>query len=354
MINKAIKSSFPSQAVSDIEKMSAEYGAQVGRAIEHEWFNSKDGYNGRSGSGRYSTSRQSFHSLRLYARGEQSVRKYKDELSINGDLSYMNLDWKPVPIIPKFVDIVVNGMADRSYDIKAYSQDPASIQERTDYVTKIAEDMAAKPFNDAVASQLGIDIYQTDQSKLPETSEELEIHMQLEYKQAIEIAEEEAINSVFDKNKYELVSRRIKRDLTVIGIGAAKSSFNKAEGIKVEYVDPVDLVYSNTDSPYFDDIYYVGEVKEIYANELKKEFPELTDEQLESYQGYNTSYTNSGYNSKSNESNSISVLYFEYKTYATQVHKIKKTATGGSKAIEKDDTFNPPANDDFEKVDRAI
>jgi len=354
MINKAIKSSFPSQAVSDIEKMSAEYGAQVGRAIEHEWFNSKDGYNGRSGSGRYSTSRQSFHSLRLYARGEQSVRKYKDELSINGDLSYMNLDWKPVPIIPKFVDIVVNGMADRSYEIKAYSQDPASIQERTDYVTKIAEDMAAQPFNDAVAGQLGIDIYQTDQSKLPETSEELEIHMQLEYKQAIEIAEEEAINSIFDKNKYELVSRRVKRDLTVIGIGAAKSSFNKAEGIKVEYVDPVDLVYSNTDSPYFDDIYYVGEVKEIYTNELKKEFPELTDEQLESYQGYNTSYTNSGYNSKSNESNSISVLYFEYKTYATQVHKIKKTSTGGSKAIEKNDTFNPPANDDFEKVDRAI
>ena len=354
MINKAIKSSFPSQAVSDIEKMSAEYGAQVGRAIEHEWFNSKDGYNGRNGSGRYSTSRQSFHSLRLYARGEQSVRKYKDELSINGDLSYMNLDWKPVPIIPKFVDIVVNGMADRSYEIKAYSQDPASIQERTDYVTKIAEDMAAQPFNDAVAGQLGIDIYQTDQSKLPETSEELEIHMQLEYKQAIEIAEEEAINSIFDKNKYELVSRRVKRDLTVIGIGAAKSSFNKAEGIKVEYVDPVDLVYSNTDSPYFDDIYYVGEVKEIYTNELKKEFPELTDEQLESYQGYNTSYTNSGYNSKSNESNSISVLYFEYKTYATQVHKIKKTSTGGSKAIEKNDTFNPPANDDFEKVDRAI
>ena len=66
----------------------------------------------------------------------------------------MNLDWKPVPIIPKFVDIVVNGMADRSYEIKAYSQDPASIQERTDYVTKIAEDMAAKPFNDAVAGTI--------------------------------------------------------------------------------------------------------------------------------------------------------------------------------------------------------
>jgi len=355
MVNKAIKSSFPSQAVSDLEKMTSEYGAKVGRAIEHEWFNNKNDYNDKNGSGRYGSSRGAFNSLRLYARGEQSVRKYKDELSINGDLSYLNLDWKPVPIIPKFVDIVVNGMADRSYDVKAYSQDPASIQERTDYVTKIAEDMQAKTFNDAVAAQLGMDIYQTDQSKLPESSQELELHMQLDYKQAVEIAEEEAINSIFDKNKYEYIAKRINNDLVVLGIGAAKSSFNKAEGIKVEYVDPADLVYSNTDSPYFDDIYYVGEVKEIYLNELKKEFPELTDDQLKEYGGYK-GYNNIAYkhNSKAEEENSVSVLYFEYKTYANQVHKIKNTATGGKKAIEKDDTFNPPKAEDFEKVDRAI
>jgi hypothetical protein len=355
MINKAIKSSFPSQAVSDLEKQTLEYGAKVGNAIEQEWFNTNDGYDSRNSSGRYETSRRSFHTLRLYARGEQSVRKYKDELSVNGDLSYLNLDWKPVPIIPKFVDIVVNGMADRSYDIKAYSQDPASIKERTDYVTKIAEDMMAKPFNDAVAGQLGIDIYQTDQSKLPETTEELELHMQLEYKQSIEIAEEEAINSVFDRNKYEHIARRINNDLTVIGIGAAKSCFNKAEGIKVDYVDPVDLVYSNTDSPYFDDIYYVGEVKEIYINELKKEFPELTDAQLDEYKNSGAYYNSkSGYNSKKDEENSVTVLYFEYKTFANQVYKVKNTATGGKKAIEKNDTFNPPVSDDFEKVDRAI
>ena len=355
MVNKAIKSSFPSQAVSDLEKMTSEYGAKVGRAIEHEWFNNKTDYNDKNGSGRYGSSRRAYNSLRLYARGEQSVRKYKDELSINGDLSYLNLDWKPVPIIPKFVDIVVNGMADRSYDIKAYSQDPASIQERTDYVTRIAEDMQAKPFNDAVAGQLGIDIYQTDQSKLPESTQELELHMQLDYKQSIEIAEEEAINSIFDKNKYEYISKRINNDLVVLGIGAAKSSFNKAEGIKVEYVDPANLVYSNTDSPYFDDIYYVGEVKEIYLNELKKEFPELTDDQLKEYGGYK-GYNNMAYkhNSKAEEENSVSVLYFEYKTYANQVHKIKTTATGGKKAIEKNDTFNPPNAEDFEKVDRAI
>ena len=347
MINKHIKNTFPSQTVSDAEKNTLEYGLEVGRAIEQEWFNSTGGTNNR-----YHNTQNSFHNLRLYARGEQSIKKYKDELSINGDLSYVNLDWKPVPIIPKFVDIVVNGMADRAYDLKAYSQDPAAIKERTDYVTAISDDMKAKAFNDSVMQELGIDIYKTDQSVLPATAEELSLHMQLDYKQSIEIAEEEAINSVFDKNKYDLISKRINNDLTVIGIGAAKSSFNKAEGIKIEYVDPTNLIYSATDSPYFDDLYYVGEVKEVYINELAKEFPELTQEELEGYRG--KSNYKGKYDAKQDDSNSIAVMYFEYKTYVNEVYKVKRTATGGQKAIPKDDSFNPPANDEFEKVSRVV
>ena len=349
MIKKGIKTSFPSQAVSDEEKMSIEYGAKVGSAIEYEWLINNNNSN------RYTTYKNSFHSLRLYARGEQSVNKYKDELSINGDLSYLNLDWKPVPIISKFVDIVVNGMADRSYDIKAYSQDQASIQERTTYVENIVLDMENKAFNNAVSSSFGIDMFKTDQSKLPESTEELELHMQLDYKQSIEIAEEEAINSIFDKNKYEYISKRVNNDLVVLGIGAIKNSFNKSEGIKVEYVDPADLVYSYSDSPYFDDIYYVGEVKEIYVNELKKEFPYLTDEDISEYiESSNSHKKNNNTAKKENDKNSVSVLYFEYKTYMSEVHKIKKTASGGSKAIKKNSSFNPPKNEDYEKIERVI
>jgi hypothetical protein len=329
--------------------MSAEYGARVGAAIEHEWFSNNQNYN------RYTTFRESFHSLRLYARGEQSIKKYKDELSINGDLSYLNLDWKPVPIIPKFVDIVVNGMADRSYDVKAYSQDPASIKERTDYVEAIISDMRSKAFNDQIANQFGIDIYKTNKEELPQTDEELQLHMQLDYKQSIEIAEEEAINSIFDKNKYEYLSKRFNHDLVTIGIGAVKNSFNKSEGIKIEYVDPADLVYSHTDSPYFEDIYYVGEVKEIYVNELKKEFPNLPDEEIERYKTYSNSYTRSNIaNRKSDDNNSVSVLYFEYKTYMSEVYKVKNTPTGGKRAIRKDGGFNPPQNEEFEKVERVL
>jgi len=344
---------FPSQSVPDIEKASSEYGMQVAKAIESEWFK-RD-----SGSTRYFANRDNFHRLRLYARGEQSIQKYKDELSINGDLSYLNLDWKPVPIIPKFVDIVVNGISERAYDIKAYSIDKSASQKRTKYMESILADMRAKDFILKVKNAFNMDIADNDMNNLPENEDELSLHMQLNYKQAVEIAEEQAINNVFDINKYHLLKKRLDYDIAVVGMAAVKNSFNTAEGIKLEYVDPADLVYSYTESPYFDDLYYVGEVRRVSLIDLKKRYPYLTEEDLKNIEGkgsntklYNKSYTTSDQSDK----NYVYVLYFEYKTFENQVYKIKQTASGADKAIEKTDQFNPPkdARSRFEKVNRSI
>ena len=342
-------SAFPSQVVSDAEKASLEYGTQVGQAIEYEWFGQ-----GRTNGNRYLTSWNQFHQLRLYARGEQSIQKYKDELSINGDLSYLNLDWKPVPILSKFVDIVVNGISGKSYEIKAYAQDPSSIKKRTDYASMLYEDMVAKEYLDSLKQTLGIDLYQTPNiDVIPESKDELELHMQLSYKQSVEIAEEEAIAAVLAQNKYELTRRRLNMDLTVLGIAVAKTSFNTAEGITVDYVDPAYVVYSYTEDPNFDDVYYVGEVKSITIPELKKEFPNISEKELERIQSMpgNSQYITGWGNY---DENTVQVLYFDYKTYHNQVFKIKETPQGLMKALEKPDSFNPPENDNFERVSRSI
>jgi hypothetical protein len=342
-------SAFPSQVVSDAEKASWEYGTQVAQAIEYEWFDQ-----GRTGGNRYLTNWNNFHSLRLYARGEQPVQKYKDELSINGDLSYLNLDWKPVPILSKFVDIVVNGISQKSYDIKAYSQDPSSVKRRTEYASKLQEDMVAKEYLDNLKQTLGIDLHQSPSGVvIPGSKEELELHMQLSYKQSIEIAEEEAISTVFAQNKYDLVRRRLNMDLTTIGIAAGKTNFNTAEGITVDYVDPAYMVYSYTEDPNFEDIYYVGEVKSITIPELKKEFPGISEEELKRIQETpgNRQYITGWGNY---DENTVQVMYFEYKTYHNQVFKIKQTDSGLLKALEKPDTFDPPENDNFERVSRSI
>ncbi len=336
---------FPSQAVSDLEKMSPEYGLKVARAIQAEWFSNRDD--------KFTSNYDTFHKLRLYARGEQSVEKYKNELSINGDLSYLNLDWKPVPIVSKFVDIVVNGMSQRSYEINAFSQDYASVVKRTEYMESMLRDIQAREYNDMVQAGFGMDIYENDKETLPDNEEELALHMQLNYKQAIELAEEQALNVLLEESDYDLIRRRTLYDLVTIGIGATKTNFNYSEGVKVEYVDPANLVYSYTNSPYFDDIYYVGEVKQIPINELVKEFPNLTEQEIKEIVEGPRDATRRRYN---RDYNKVEVLYFNYKTHANNVYKLKSTSTGADKVIEKDDTFNPPADmqGEFSRLDRVI
>ena len=331
---------FPSQVVSDLEKISYDYGLKIAKAIEQEWFN----YDHQSS--KYLNNLNNFHKLRLYARGEQSIQKYKDELSINGDLSYLNLDWKPVPIVSKFVDIVVNGMSERMFNVKAFSQDQYGVSKRTEYMESIVRDMQTKVFNDSAAEKFNVDLYETDKDALPDTEEELALHMQLSYKQAVEVAEEQAINVLLEGNRYDLIRRRLLYDLTVLGIGCVKTSFNFSDGVVVDYVDPANVIYSYTDSPYFEDLYYIGEVKTIPVNELVKEFPELTQSEIEEITdkaaAIHARSMSRGYLRTVTDKNKIQVLYFNYKTYMNDVYKVKETGTGADKIIPKDDTFNPP------------
>ena len=340
---------FPSQVVSDLEKLSDSYGLEVARAIEQEWFQGNN-------AGKYLDTVSAFHKLRLYARGEQPIQKYKDELSINGDLSYLNLDWKPVPIIPKFVDIVVNGMASRSYNIKCHSQDQYGVNKRTEYMESLLRDMKAKAFNDKAAALFNANLNENKQGDIPGSEEELQLHMQLNYKQGVEIANEQAIDVLLKGNNYDLVRRRLIEDLTVLGIGCVKTSFNFSEGVSVEYVDPANVVYSHTESPHFEDIYYVGEVKTIPINEVVRQFPNLTASDLEDINS-SAKRPSGRYTYKEvNDKNKVQILYFNYKTYMNDVYKIKETAAGTEKAIRKDENFDPPEDKQigFSKESRIV
>jgi hypothetical protein len=350
-------SGFPSQFVSDAEKETAEFGLQIGQAIQYEWFK-KDG-----NSCRYYDQWRNFNRLRLYARGEQSVAKYKNELAVDGDLSYLNLDWTPVPILPKFVDIVVNGMSDRLFKVKAYAEDAMSQEKRSKYQDMIEGQMVAKDVLSTIQKNTGINPFTMDPDELPENDEELSLYMNLKYKPAIEIAEEEAINTLFSENKYEDLRKQFDYDLTVLGISVSKHEFLPGSGVKVSYVDPANIIYSYTEDPHFKDCFYWGEVKTVPIVELNKIDPTLTNENLEKISQYSQSWYDY-YNTAQIYQNDIfykdtaTVLYFNYKTTKKIVYKKKMYDNGGMKMIEKDDQFNPPVDmmeeNNFEKVEKTI
>ncbi len=349
--------SFPSQLATDAEKATDTFGLQVGQAIQYEWFR-KDG-----SSCRYYSQWSDFRRLRLYARGEQSIAKYKNELAIDGDLSYLNLDWTPVPILPKFIDIVVNGMSDRLFKVKAYAQDAMSQAKRNKYQDMLETQMAGKPVLTKIQEMTGVNPFLMEPDKLPETDEELSLYMQLNYKPAIEIAEEEAINTIFDNNHYDDLRKRTDYDITVIGIGVAKHEFLQGAGVKLSYVDPANMVYSYTEDPYFRDVFYWGEIKTVAMTELMKIDPTLTKEDLQEISQYSQGWYDY-YNVARFYENSMfyrdtcTLMYFNYKTTKKMVYKKKILEGGGSRVIEKDENFNPPVEmmeeGNFEKIEKTI
>jgi len=348
---------FPSQFVSDAEKATEEFGLQIGQAIQYEWFR-KDGQ-----SCRYYSQWGNFNRLRLYARGEQSIAKYKTELAVDGDLSYLNLDWTPVPIIPKFVDIVVNGMSDRLFKVDTYAQDAMSQSKRSKYQDMIEGQMVSKEVLSIIQEKSGVDPFAMDPANLPESDEELQLYMNLNYKPAIEIAEEEAINTIFDENHYQDIRKRLDYDQMVLGISCAKHEFLPGAGVQLSYVDPANIVYSYTEDPQFKDCFYWGEIKTIPITELVKIDPSLTREDLEQISKYSQSWYDY-YNTAQYYENDIfyrdtcTVMYFNYKTTKKVVYKKKMLEGGGSKVIEKDDQFNPPVEmmeeGRFEKIEKTI
>ena len=351
------QASFPDQFASDQEKDSFEYGLQIGQAIQYEWFR-------RDGSlCRYYNQWREFHKLKLYARGEQPVQKYKNELAIDGDLSYLNLDWTPVPIIPKFVDIVVNGMSDRLFKVKAYSQDALSQSKRSKYQDMIEGQMVSKDLLSIIQDKTGVNPFYMDPDELPSNDDEMSLYMQLNYKPAIEIAEEEAINTILDENKYLDIRKRVDYDLSVLGIGVMKHEFLRGAGITVSYVDPANIVYSYTEDPYFRDCFYWGEIKTLPMTELLKIDPSLTNEDLKEISKYSQSWYDY-YNVAQFYENSMfyrdtaTLLYFNYKSTKKIVYKKKYLDNGGVKYIEKNDSFNPPVDmmeeGRFERVEKTI
>lgn len=348
---------FPNQFATDSEKATDQYGLMVGQAIQYEWFR-KDG-----NQCRFYNQWGEFNRLRLYARGEQSVAKYKNELAVDGDLSYMNLDWTPVPIIPKFVDIVVNGMSDRLFKVGAYAQDAMSQAKRSKYQDMIEGQMAAKTELLSIQEKFKVDPFTVAPDQLPANDEELSLYMQLNYKPAIEIAEEEAINTLLDDNHYIDLRKRYDYDLSVLGIAIGKHEFLQGDGVKVSYVDPANVVYSYTEDPHFKDCFYWGEIKTVGVTELMKIDQSLSNSDLEEISKYSQSwydYFNVAqyYQDSLFARDSVTLLYFNYKTTKNFVYKKKVTEGGGSKVIEKDDTFNPPTEmmeeNNFEKVSKTI
>lgn len=345
-------SSFPSQNTPFDIQMTSEYGLKVGQSIQAEWFQRA------ARTCKFYEQRDEIHRRRLYGMGMQGVGKYKEYFAVNGDMSYLNLNWKIVPVIPKYVDILSNGLFQRDFSIKAVSVDPTSVEEKVNKRKNLETDMLAKDFIVNVKEKIGIDVGSVPIDQIPESKEEIDVKMEMEYKPDIEMAEELAVQTVFNENNYDyLVRSRFERDIIEAGIGVVKHGYNPSNGIEISYVDPMNFIYSYTEDPYFQDCFYFGEYKNVNLSEIYRQYPNLTHEQRERLENVASTWNNYYDMNFSTENNDgmdgkLGVLYFNFKTSREKIWKKKKNTKGGVKVIAKTNDFiyKGTGDADFEKL----
>ena len=275
---KASKS-FPDPLASQEEKLGVEYGLAYAKAIEAQWNGSTPDDSAINRRNR------EFHRNRKYANGTQDISIYKKLLNQldpnNNDGSLLNLDYSPVPILPKFSKIVVNKILSRNLYPNIEAVDPPS----TSYKDREKRKLEILISNRAALVDLkerhGI-VINEDPDRIPETLEEAEILMGNNIKVDAEIAAQLSTEATLKWNDFsETTYRRAVNDLVSCGMAVVKRVNDPSRGISLKYVDPKDFVHSYTEDPNFGDISYAGSVRRISISELKRlAGDQLTEEQF--------------------------------------------------------------------------
>lgn len=352
-VNISPIASFPSQSAPFEEKKTEAWGLRLAQSIESQWFYGSNVDGGILASN-FNLQRRDFLQRRLYAKGLQSMEKYKEQFKPDGDKSFLNLSTKPITIIPKLVDIVVNGMVDRGYSIRATSIDPIGYKERLAYREQIETENLTKDITIKAKELLGVDVASMPLDQLPETEEEINLHMDLEYKQSIEISQELAIEEVLASNRYnEKIDRFNKRALTVDGVTWTKHRFVPNKGIIIEWVDPANKIQSYTEDPFFSDCFYHGEFKTVPLTEVYTDYqwlnkPENAELKVKIEQSSNGWWDYNLTPRYEQIKGTCNLLYFTYKTTRPRRKTIKTKATGEKVIMKGDFQWKPNAKSNFE------
>ncbi len=360
--NQGTIKGFPDPLASPEEKSSKNYGIQYAKAIDSQWGRMTD-------TGSILGKRNKlFERSRKYSTGTQDTNIYKQLLSSldpnGGDGSLMNIDYTPVPVLPKFVRVVVNKILGTNLYPNLEAVDPLSSSEKNRQKKFVQAQVENKEMLTEFKNRTGLDLGQ-DPNTLPDSKEEIDILFGDNVKTGAEISAQMATQLTLTWNDFsEKTFRRCVSDLVSLGISVIKRTNDPNYGITTDYVDPVMFIHSHTEDPGFNDLTYAGHIKKITIPELRRlAGDELTEEDIKKIaekvkgKGGNDSskYNKKDYNTNTNSMNYgydayvVSVLDFEFLTVETMHFEEKENRHGNSNFFYKGFDYKKPKGSVFKR-----
>lgn len=334
------------------EKRQDSYGLQIADYISREWFNGTLIANGCNFMGR----RNWVEEQRLYARGEQDTKNYKNFVARQvQDLSYLNLDWRPINVCEKFCNIVSNGISEENYRLDIRATDRYSMLEKQRKIDEHRKNMIAKNIMEKSKEYLGLDI--TPQGFIPEDEDELMFFSEIKDRPKTEIAEEIMIDYIKSINDWKNIKNQCDKDIVEVGLMCAQVYTDPINGVSLRYVDPENAIHSYVKKNDFSDCFYYGFVDTITLSDLKRESNFEEKELREVAKAYRTvsngNFMTLDYDTCAMEDIidiKVNVLRFAWKTSKTLT--FKKYIKGGKtiKVARRDEKWNVPQGSEKSKL----
>lgn len=338
--NSKLNHECPDALASDEEKKSSEYGLKYAKYIHS--FYKKNG-----SKDMFYNAREMYKELVKYAQGDQSIDQYKRRMNVwdTKDNSWVNLDWSVRNYATKRVNVAIGMMIAEKYDVIFKAIDPLALNQQKDIKAR------AKAYldNKAFIESLGITssfLPPELQDKIIESNQELEVHMNMDYKHRYEMEMELGVFLCLEANKYEQLKKEIAFDWIVLGPGACRVELDSNGFPKLIYVDPKEMIVPFSKFEDFRDIPWVGHVPEMTIHDLRqragKQFTE--DQYRDINQRYNTDKLDEDdcvkdYPGNSQQSPKIKVMHFSFLSDMEDVYEKSTNSHGNTRFIKiKDKT----------------
>lgn len=254
---------FPNENIDPKEKGTKAFGLKIAKSIFYRAMY-LDSVN---------ANRARIKENRDYATGQQSIEQYRKILDPKTDnpkdRAWMNIDWSISSPAPKYVNIVVGDMINQAYKIQFNAVDSKSKTRKESARDEYIGKMIRKQDLIEIEKETGAKLEIIDPN-LPKDMQELEMYMDMEFKEPIEIGMEEIVDWEFYNNDLSGMRPRHCHDLVENSKAGIRWYWDENNNIRARYVDIYNYIASYTDDPTYSDTEYDGEIIFLTIRDLRK------------------------------------------------------------------------------------
>lgn len=270
------------------------------------------------------------------SQGTQSMKEYMSYLGIDGKQAYVNLDWSPPMIAPKFMEVLMGNFMKRFEKPRCTSVDPVSIKKK-----KIARDLAEFRMLEPELSkeaEAAIGKYPTRDSFEPKSYDELDLFFNIDYRTPEEVLMERGVSNVLHENDWKDKKRVLLSHIRDAGYGVTYTRAKQNGQIVIEVIHPADFFSSFSEKNDFGDAFLMGHKEQMKIYQVRERFPELTEEEVfdmakksKDCESPSSMRFRSEYNDNSKrpyDDYGVIVLFFEVRTVRPTYFVERKTDNG--------------------------